>query len=1266
MSPTQSVGDMILGGRYRVVRSLGSGGMGEVFVAQDILEQRRQVALKALLPEAIGSRTVADLRQEFLTMAQCRHPNLAEVYDFGVMDGAGCFFTLEYVRGLDLIAAAREMSDRDVIRLFVQVSRGLHFLHSRGLVHFDVKPENILVARAIGGGEGRAKVLDFGLASPETQKAKGTVQYMAPEVLRGERADHRADLYSLGLVLYEAATGRTRFGKHTPSSTADLHDLAAGFVPDMCGSRFPEAMNQIVLKLTAAEPSARPRNAGLVADMLEGAADEGFARVALEDATAYACGSHFFGREKPLAALTKALERRSKKGGHAPLVLITGEAGVGKSRLLAEFRRECQLRGLLVVSTRCEEGMPRAFEPIAQVLKQFIGMIDDLPPAALECLHVHSAEVVRLVPELRDRGPVRQAPSLRPEDARARMTRSLSRLVADLGRIRPYVLFVENIQWADEGTLAVLNRAGVMSYEEGPLICCELRTSPPLSDAVSSFLRDAEVGRHTETVELDLLDEGSMAHMVESMFRSGQRLPQFAERIARESSGNPFFLEELIQYLIERGTIRRHHGEWVFPNLSAEEIEIPASVHSVLVERLDRLRPGPREVLGVLSAHNYPATPSAIVQLTSLGPREVADALDRLETMGLVAVAPGDPPSVAIKQTELQKAAYASMTEEELRALHREIGVAIEAEGADSSDDRIEELAHHFILAGDGSRALRYGLAAAEHLAELYSHARAVWLIESALNLEPTDMEEVARGWEMLGDSLVFIGHGNRARRAFGKALGRCGSALESVARARLCRKIGESYTIEAKFPRATRMLRRAESLLEDGGTSEDEALVLQAMGDVAHGQKRFEEAITTYRRGLAVLGGNHSSPAAGYLFNKLGNSYRNMKEKDKAVAAFRKSMAIWNRKGDLANVSRCLNNLGTVHLTEGDLSAAERCFEQSLSAKRKIGLERGLCVTLGNLGLAYQHRGHYVRATPLARQAARMAEELGDVVSFASAAYRLAALSFRTGAYEQAIGEYRKSIRLAEAHQPSLTACGWGGMAEAFMEIGFLDRARRLANHGHAVARKHDDMVGEGFCMGILGEIHSRQGNPAEANRHFDAWRECAERAGNRKEVCASMLRTAHLALEQGLLDRAETLADEALSISEELESEAQALHAAILRTRMAAVLDAFSVEAALSCGRGAVAQAGAIDSPELKWQAFLAFAECHEKAGNWRYALHYCRRCVDIIESIRSRISRRRWRGAYAASYVVRLVAAATERLLDKMDHHPIAGRSSQEESL
>src|SRR5271155_2213960 len=243
---------------YRIVAKIGAGGMGEVFQARDE-RLERDVALKILPAAALADKTARNrFRKEALALSKLNHPNIATIFDFD-SDGGVDFLAMEYVVGETLAqkATSASLSEKDVLAITIQIADALEEAHEHGIVHRDLKPGNIMVTP-----RGRVKVLDFGLARlllpaaslmsaetvSEAQGASGTLPYMAPEQLRNESLDPRSDIFSLGTVLYELATGRGPFADSNSSRVIEAILHRAPVQPRALNARLSPELERIILK----------------------------------------------------------------------------------------------------------------------------------------------------------------------------------------------------------------------------------------------------------------------------------------------------------------------------------------------------------------------------------------------------------------------------------------------------------------------------------------------------------------------------------------------------------------------------------------------------------------------------------------------------------------------------------------------------------------------------------------------------------------------------------------------------------------------------------------------------------------------------------------------------------------------------------------------------------------------------------------------------------------------------------------------------------
>jgi eukaryotic-like serine/threonine-protein kinase len=262
----------LLGGRYEVIAPLGWGGMAEVYLTSDRL-LGRQVAVKVILERyAEDERFTSRFRREARAAASLNHPNVVAVHDVGTHDG-NPFIVMEHVPGRTLAELVHDRGPMPADRaaeIGEAVARALGAAHAAGIVHRDVKPGNVMVT-----ADGRIKVLDFGIARAlrwtpltDTPAVQGTVEYMAPEYVRGEGADARSDLYSLGAVLYELLTGRPPFTGDSPLQVAYRHLEEAPVPPDAVRADIPSALAAVVLRCLAKHPGDRYRRAEeLAADL---------------------------------------------------------------------------------------------------------------------------------------------------------------------------------------------------------------------------------------------------------------------------------------------------------------------------------------------------------------------------------------------------------------------------------------------------------------------------------------------------------------------------------------------------------------------------------------------------------------------------------------------------------------------------------------------------------------------------------------------------------------------------------------------------------------------------------------------------------------------------------------------------------------------------------------------------------------------------------------------------------------------------------------
>ena len=449
-------------GEYLLADLLGRGGMAEVYLAWDG-HADHAVAVKVLSSSLASDPAYLDrFRREASAVRSLSHPNIVQVYDIG-QEGEVHYLVMEYVEGESLAQVLyREgrLSLPRAMEIARDVCAGLDAAHRAGIVHRDIKPGNILL-----GKDGAAKIADFGLVkeladgtNPITGSGiVGTSEYLSPEQIEGKRVDGRADLYALGIVLYQMLTGRLPFIGDTTVSTLYRHLNEAPTPPRELDPRIPIQIERVLLKLLGKQPDTRYATAGeLHAELLD--ATEGTVLLSREGPEPFV--PRLVGREQELGGLKDRLRRAMDGEGGG--VLVAGEAGIGKTRLVEELHAYAREGNVAFFLGRCLDppaGEP--YHPFAQMLRHAAGIEPtDARQVVLRKLHTFLQESVPAL--LEEESTLSQSLLPPAETSRDRTAEEVegrrgylfwcvSQLWAHLSRRRPLCLFADDLHRADEG-----------------------------------------------------------------------------------------------------------------------------------------------------------------------------------------------------------------------------------------------------------------------------------------------------------------------------------------------------------------------------------------------------------------------------------------------------------------------------------------------------------------------------------------------------------------------------------------------------------------------------------------------------------------------------------------------------------------------------------------------------------------------------------------------------------------------------------------------
>ena len=885
--------------RYRTEQELGRGGMCVVYRAYDTL-LGRAVAVKVLSDTWLGSEGRARLLHEAQAAAKLNHPNIVAVYDAGEHQGLP-FIVMELVEGPSLHDSPPQELE-GILRVARQVCAALEHAHSHGIVHRDLKPENVLI-----GPDGSAKLMDFGLArsvaSRVTQEGAlvGTVYYLAPEQALGQAVDGRADLYALGVMLYELTTGRLPFVADDLIAVISQHLHAPVVPPRSFRADLPPGLEAVILRLLAKHPEERPPSAREVEAALIGALG-GLAASAgaeLPEAPrpaiplAQLAAGRLVGRRAELAQLRELWSHARQ--GHAYLALVSGEPGVGKTRLANELAVVAQLGGALVLRGGCYEyEAATPYLPFVEALRAWVH--NQEPDSLRAYLDTSAAEIVKLAPELEAKlGPISPNPPLTPNEERLRLFDNVARLFQRLAAGHGLLFFVDDLHWADQGSLHLLHYL-LRHLREDPVLLLaayrevELDRTHPLAAALVEWHRE----RLATRVALGRLSPEETGALLAALFQEEGIPSEFSDAIYRETEGNPFFVEEVIKALVEQGEVVRQEGRW--QRTALEELAIPQSVKEAIGRRLDRLSPACIEALHTASALGKTFEYAELAAVASSPEDRLLDALDEAASAQLIRA--GDGESFGFTHDKIREVLYEELNPIRRRRLHQRIGEGLEQlyEGQ-AGEGHVQDLAYHFVQSGDLARGLKYARRAGEQAARLYAHDEALGYYQQAAECaEALHLEApLAEIYAAVGSLQTRRGFYYPAVEAYERALSLTEAAEE---RAALKTKMGVVYAQMGGDPRGVEILLAAQRELNPATQVDELAHNLTSLGRYHHYRAEHSQAIAYLEQARELAEPLDHAPTLTYIYSYLAGSYQHLAHFEQSMEWARRCVALGERKG--------------------------------------------------------------------------------------------------------------------------------------------------------------------------------------------------------------------------------------------------------------------------------------------------------------------------------------------------------------------------------
>jgi len=1042
-------------GPYRVLASLGRGAVGVVYRAMDE-RSGAEVAVKTVrlpAPEALLS-----LRREVHTLSQIRHPGVVRILEQGGTESDPPWYAMELVEGETLASRfCRSIASRaELLAIVRRLCSTLSVLHASGVIHRDLSPRNVMVRP-----DGTPVLVDFGfaLASGANPAARerlqreaapaGTLLYMAPEQILGEPSDARADLYSLGCILYEALTGRPPFLGKSGAAIIWGHLRNRPSPPSSLMPGLDARFDELTLRLITRQPRDRMAYADEVGHALDriGAIER---QQAAKDGGGYLYRPSLVGRAGAMTTLDGLLRRC--QNGQGGLALVTGESGAGKTRVALELAGQARRQGFKVVLGTCT-GV--ALEPLKPLLRAVAdrcrraGRAETLrllgPHGRLLAEHERSLEEAPGFREL----PV--LPALPGDAARIRLLDVLEEMLGAFARRRPTLIIVDDLHWADELTMAWLHRLSDRFFESNGV----LAVGTGREEEMSPQQRERLLRSGATAVHLARLDDRSVEAMIAEMLGSEATPTGIGPLVTGQAGGNPFFVVEYLRTALAEGRLVRSDGGWRLAAAEAphsERLPTPASVRELVFRRLGRLSAPAQELVDVAAVLGREmdggqllatARASADSRAAAGAEAEADHEVGALaELVSRQVLEPAEPGSYRFVHDTLREIALGRIAPAREQSLHGAAAAVLEErqDGSPDAGRTYAALAAHYGAAGQHVKCLHYLERAAERALRAGTAHEARRLVSRAIDLvaaQKVDATSVVKA------RLYRL----RAEAAFALAdLAACRQDAQAALREihRPLPTSGRGWSLRLAAEASRQILHR----------------VLPGVGWRASGSEQ-----------LACAEGAAAAPLVASSFYFTGDWVPMT-----AVVALGTNLA--EQAGASALSIESFAQLGYIAGLMGMDAVARFYFGRAAQMAEATGDSRALAVGLYFHAFHDLGRGRWADVEARGGKAIALLDHIGDPQAADVARTIVGHAIFFQGRIEEA-GAWYQSLANSARRRANRQHLGWGLALEArsLLENGGAAEAARLLEEARTNLAGLADALSIAMCEGLLASAYLRDG---------------------------------------------------------------------------------------------------------------------------------------------------------------------------------------------
>ncbi len=1001
----------LLNNRYKIETIFEEDYNGVIYEVIDLWNGNKRGLLKLCENSGQNKKIYDFFCNNFLTFSNTKHKFLLNNEKFDivtVIDNKKTltnqyFYTKEYTSRTRLKDCYLQISFKEKLIIISQLCNVVDYLSFRGLIYEYISPKNIYIKR--DENEIQIKLKD--IASIYEQKIRNTYDestrpFMAPEVImNNDEITDRADIYSLGMII-----------KFLLGTYLDDDSVYKG----KPYNTIKRNLNQLVNNMIKNDPHNRKADIKSLISILNQIEDINYEVDFSNERKRLNFSTEIIAREKEIDELLKIDNEFKNRVYNKNLLLIRGESGIGKTRLLEEFNFRLRMWGRSVYFTTIKDKSSRQLEPIKKILRKMIKNCNNT------LIDKYGCELVKIIPELRIANDIKPSSVLSGEREILRLYDRISNFIVDFIADNPTYIILDDLHNSDKETLRLINYI-IRNKKNCPLLFI-ISNNNILSESYKELNTITDGWSNLKEVKfLELLrfDLQQTALMIKNILGIRYKPMRFVTRIMTETSGNPRHIEEVIKNLYTSGELFIDHvGNWDLKTQLYSNIHIPSNVDEAIKNQIDFLEHDFYEIAKVISLFRTSVSKNTILRIKDMDKDKLDDLINKLIDIKIIDEKVEDwGYTYDYYNIQTKKYIYHSINKEERKVLHMLAAKVLEELYNERQRDNKDELIYHLTVSNQFDKAIDYTIDWAKRMEDLMGNAQAISLWEKANELLKNQLNiNKLKVLVNLGRLYIAQGANENALEVFSEVHEGAKMLNEQTYVVISKNFIGEIYYRRNDLDTAKDYVLDAKNNAEQFNYIEGYLNSVRILNRIMIQKNKFDEVEEHTKKYIDIAKKEKYYSEVAHYYNQIGVTKLFTGDAKKGKKYFENSIKYFNKSGNLIQSTAPINNIGVIYTDHFyNAEKAMEYYQKSLNICQKYNSSEGILVSLVNIGENYIYTTQYDKAISYIRDTEKIANEIEDKRMSFLANVDLGRIYLGLGEYDKAFEYYKLVIQEYEIY---------------------------------------------------------------------------------------------------------------------------------------------------------------------------------------------------------------------------------------------------------